>query len=127
MSLYHRSHSVRARDNGEEGASALEFALVAPVLLLLILGMIELAFMFQAQLAVTHAAREGARMAVVGTWDAGIVVSRAYPLQPVDGLAVGIADLGDSFRVTVTYPYHAQILPDVGAVTLNSDAIMRKE
>lgn len=43
------------------GAAAIEFALVLPVLLFLVLGMVDYGWYFFCQLTVTNAAREGAR------------------------------------------------------------------
>jgi hypothetical protein len=53
----------REKDKGQGMA---ELALVLPVLLLVVFGMIEMARLVQTYLAVQHAAREGARYAVVG-------------------------------------------------------------
>lgn len=116
--------ATRGRDDA--GASALEFAIVLPVLLTLIFGMIEFGFVFQAQLAVVHAAREGARLASVNKYDSGTVTSRAYPLST--GLSVSESfPTADSVKVTVTYPYTPQILPWLPVMTLTSEATMRKE
>lgn len=49
----------------ERGASAVEMAMVAPFLLLLLLGIIEYGFLFGTYNEVRHAAREGARIAAV--------------------------------------------------------------
>jgi Flp pilus assembly protein TadG len=49
----------------ERGASLVEFALVAPLLLLLLIGMVELGWLFAQNLDVRHGAREGARLAAV--------------------------------------------------------------
>lgn len=46
------------------GQGLVEFALILPVLLLILLGIIEAALVFQGYLAVQHAAREAARFAV---------------------------------------------------------------
>ncbi|MDF1542911.1 MAG: TadE/TadG family type IV pilus assembly protein [Anaerosomatales bacterium] len=110
-----------------EGASALEFALIAPVLLALLFGMIEFGFVFHAQLSVTHAAREGARLAAVSEWDADVqteVESRALPIEDVS--AVMQADL-DSVSVTVSHLYQWKVLPLGNPVELMSTATMRKE
>lgn len=49
------------RKRKEEGAAAVEFALILPVLLLMIIGIIEFSLGFNAQLSLNQAAREGAR------------------------------------------------------------------
>ncbi|MCW2815939.1 MAG: TadE family protein [Nocardioides sp.] len=55
----------RRERRGQRGASAVEFALVVPVLLLLLLGIISYGFMLSLRQAVTQAAAEGARAAAV--------------------------------------------------------------
>ena len=45
----------------EDGQSLVEFALVLPVLLLLLFGIIEFALIFHADLVLSHSAREGVR------------------------------------------------------------------
>lgn len=45
----------------ERGAVAVEFALAIPLLLAIILGIIEMGLAFNAQISVTHAAREAVR------------------------------------------------------------------
>jgi Flp pilus assembly protein TadG len=49
---------------GERGASAVEFALIVPVLLTLVFGIIAYAYMFSFRQALSQAASEGARAAV---------------------------------------------------------------
>lgn len=49
----------------EEGASLVEFALLAPLLILLLFGIIEFGWLFAQNLDVRHGAREGARLAAV--------------------------------------------------------------
>ena len=50
---------------GERGAELIEFALVLPLLLLLVLGIVDFGFLFQRLEVVTNAAREGARIAIL--------------------------------------------------------------
>ena len=57
--------SLRRRLKGESGAEIIEFAVVYPLLLLVILGVVDYAFLFQRFEAVTNAAREGARVATL--------------------------------------------------------------
>lgn len=66
------------RQRREQGASLIEFALLAPFLLLLIFGMIEFAWLFSQNLDVRHGAREGARLIAVN-----------YPYGP-DGRPAGV-------------------------------------
>jgi Flp pilus assembly pilin Flp len=115
---------------GERGAAALEFALIAPVLLLLLLGIIEFGFMFQAQLALTHAAREGARMAAVGKYDAATVLDRAYPVTATittipDPPSAAVS--GQPITITLTHQYDWRVLPFSGTVALRGTATMRRE
>jgi Flp pilus assembly protein TadG len=53
------------RWRADEGAQLVEFALVLPLLLLVVLGIAEFGFLFQRYEVITNAAREGARMAVL--------------------------------------------------------------
>lgn len=50
----------------ERGGSLVEFALVAPLVILLIMAALELAILFWVNLTLQHAVREGARYAVTG-------------------------------------------------------------
>ena len=56
------SWMTRAR-RSSEGASAVELALVLPILLLLLVGIVQFAFIFEEWLQIEHAAREGVRWA----------------------------------------------------------------
>jgi Flp pilus assembly protein TadG len=49
----------------ERGANLVEFAILAPFLILLLFGIIEFAWVFAQNLDVRHGAREGARLAAV--------------------------------------------------------------
>lgn len=77
---------ITAKNITERGASAVEFALVLPVLIALVLGIIEFGFYFNQQISVTQAAREGARAYAVDHNDVGFnlntVVRNAAPSVP---------------------------------------------
>jgi hypothetical protein len=49
------------RERGERGAAAVEFALVAPMLLMLLFGMVTSGLAYSDHLAITSAVREGSR------------------------------------------------------------------
>jgi Flp pilus assembly protein TadG len=54
-------HPSLMRRRSEHGAAAVEFALVMPILLLLVCGIIDFGLMINAKTVVANAAREGAR------------------------------------------------------------------
>jgi Flp pilus assembly protein TadG len=58
--------SKRTKLTGRRGTAAVEFALVLPLLLALLFGIIEFGMLFKDQLAILQAAREGSRIAAVG-------------------------------------------------------------
>lgn len=55
----------RRRFRDERGQELIEFALVLPLLLLIVLGILDFGFLFQRYEVVTNAAREGARVRVL--------------------------------------------------------------
>lgn len=50
----------------QRGAAAVEFAVVLPLLMTMLFGIIEMGFVFNRWITVTHAAREGVRRMSVG-------------------------------------------------------------
>lgn len=67
----------RSRARPEEGASAVEFALIAFPLLVLLIGIIQFSIWFWAYQTASHAAREGARYAAVHPCDTAAIQSKA--------------------------------------------------
>jgi Flp pilus assembly pilin Flp len=65
-------------DRGEDGAAAVEFALLLPLLVLLLFGIIEFGFAFSTRIQATNAAREAARQAVVGVDDWGDIGGKPF-------------------------------------------------
>jgi len=107
----------------EGGQAAVEFALVLPVLIALLLGIVQAGVAFNHYLAVTDAARAAARQAVEARV-AGVTVSQ---IQAAAQSAAGGLDLtsrvtvsdptdptftqsGSTLTVTVTYPYSINVL-----------------
>jgi Flp pilus assembly protein TadG len=58
-------HKVSRSSRKQRGAAAVEFAVVAPVFVLLVFGMIEYGRMVMVQQMLTNASREGARRAIL--------------------------------------------------------------
>ena len=85
------SSSDRGRA-GDRGATAVEFALLLPLLLMMVFGLIDFGRALNAQLTLTQAAREGARLAALGA-----------PVPAVTARTqTAAAGLGGSVTVTVT-------------------------
>ena len=82
----HPVEACRVRDR-ERGATAVEFALLLPVLLLLLFGIVDFGRALNAQITLTQAAREGARLAALNQPN---VVSRTQ------AAAVGLSAVGVS-------------------------------
>jgi Flp pilus assembly protein TadG len=70
----------------DRGAAAVEFALLLPMLLLLVFGIIDFGRALNAQITLTQAAREGARLASLGQSSANVstaTTNAATGLKPV--------------------------------------------
>jgi len=107
-----RGNSLRERD---DGAAAVEFALVSVILVSLLIGTIQFGFTFWEYIQVAHAAREGVRWAALGA--PGQVTPRAQAAAP--GLDPGEMTIETlpagtyAVRVRVTYP-RTEIVPIPG-------------
>ena len=72
----------------ERGAELIEFALVLPLLLLLVLGIVDFGFLFQRLEVVTNAAREGARIAVLAGYTTADVQDRVNDYMLEGGVPI---------------------------------------
>jgi TadE-like protein len=70
----------------ETGAELVEFALIFPTLLLVVLAIIDLGFLFQRYEVVTNAAREGARVAILPGYADADVQARVQQYLTAGGL-----------------------------------------
>lgn len=119
----------------DRGQSTVEFALILPLVALVVLCVVQAGLVVRDQLLVSHAAREAARAAAVSDNDrtgAALRAARqAGPLQS-DRLSgtVSTADSGRSVRVVITYKGAtdlALIGPLVPDIDLESSVVMRIE
>lgn len=101
----------RALVRNQHGQAIVETALILPLLLLMLLGMVELGRISNAYLMVTHAARHGARLGAVGGSNAEIIDKVNYAAATLDNtkLQVTIDPAnnrvgGSDISVTVNYP-----------------------
>jgi Flp pilus assembly protein TadG len=114
------------------GAAAVEFAVILPVLFLLVFGVMEWGYYFFVETTVLNAAREGARAGSVATSDIAEARARAAVATAISGgaldasLAVATVTIGlESVVVSVTYP--AGTLTGVDFIPLPAQAIGRAE
>jgi hypothetical protein len=70
------------RPSFEKGATVVEFALIVPLLLILLMAIIELGTLFWVNLTMQHAVREGARYAITGRLDLDPNPNPADRLRP---------------------------------------------
>jgi Flp pilus assembly protein TadG len=132
---------------GEKGVAAIEFAIVLPVLILLVFGIIEFSILFYDKAMITNASREGARAGIVYNFpdrlSAGEIetIARNYCADHLisfgssDNVNVDVvtgAVSGDPLTVTVEYPYTFLVLPNfatslIGTITLRAQTVMRME
>jgi Flp pilus assembly protein TadG len=119
---------------GERGAAAVEFALVVPLLLVLLIGIVEFSKAFNAQATLSAAAREAARTMTLAN-DATQARTAAQTAAGSLGLSSSAISISPatcaadgSTTVTVTISYHqtfvAGLLGSTG-VDLKGTAAMR--
>ena len=137
----------------EQGSELIEFALVLPMLLLVVLGIVEFGFIFQRYEVLSNAAREGARMAVLPGYTEPDIDARVVAYANAAGVnnpaitganvlvanvancAPGLVPAVQCRRVIVNYTYTFQFLPGIGSmfggtfttVPLQAVSVMRIE
>ena len=131
------------------GAALAEFALVLPVLLIILMGIIEFGLLLYNQHIITNASREGARYGIVARAPRRTVgeieaVVAAYcedhlvtfgdgvPTTDVDPDPTAGSLFGDNLTVEVTFPYDFFVLPNfvaslIGGTELRAHATMKYE
>jgi Flp pilus assembly protein TadG len=130
-----------------QGAAAVEFAIVAPLFILFVLGMIEVSRAIMVQQLMTNAAREGARVAVLeSTTSTQTVRDKVRNYSPTfqtltdsqitvnpDPPSTAAAGAPVTVTVSVTYaqvswlPVPRYFTAALGTDTLTATAVMRRE
>jgi Flp pilus assembly protein TadG len=118
----------RIRDRrGEKGQTLVEFVLVAPVLLLILFGIVQFGVAFKNSMVVTDAVRAGARKAAVSSTATNptataqqAVIAAAGDLDPskLQVVVTSTWQAGDTVTVSASYPYQINIL---GIVVTSGD------
>ncbi|WP_139005774.1 TadE/TadG family type IV pilus assembly protein [Arthrobacter crystallopoietes] len=122
------------RVRSERGATAVEFALVLPVLLLLLLGIVEFGRVYNAQMQLTAAARDGARVMSINSVPSqaaadakAATIASAIALHPdiaTDQISISISPSSTATCVpgsvaTVAVSYPMQFLSGMFGATIN--------
>jgi Flp pilus assembly protein TadG len=134
----------------QKGASAVEFAIVLPVLLMILFGIIEFSVAFFDKAMITNASREGARAGIVlrnppltdveitdivNNYLSGSLINFSGTTIPdiiVTPQDTSTLTTGDPLTVMVSYPFNFYVLPGFVAalmdgLTLNATTIMNME
>ncbi|MEW9870344.1 TadE/TadG family type IV pilus assembly protein [Arthrobacter sp. HS15c] len=99
------------RDRSERGAVAVEFAILLPLLLMLVLGTIEFGRAYNAQITLTNAARDGVRVMAIANDPveakkkaiaAAASVSSSIPASDVT-LSTSTCSTGAQVTLTIKY------------------------
>lgn len=134
---------VHRRGQEERGAAAVEFAMVLPILLLIMFGLIQYGWLFYQVQETSFAVREGARVAAVGSQNCdgvkALVVSRIPSAATTPDVSVSFTEtsapsglsIGDQITVTATVAttdFNFPFVPFPGsAATITQTAQTRTE
>jgi Flp pilus assembly protein TadG len=108
----------------ERGAVAVEFAIVAPLLVMLLLGIMEFSRAYNAQATLSAAAREGVRVMAISNIQATArtaAKNTAVSLQPglvdtdiaFNNLDTGTAACAPGNRITITITYNLSTMTGI--------------
>lgn len=130
--------TIRAVLKRRRGQAIVEFALVLPIFILILVGIMEFGLVFHQYLVVTSASREGARVAALGGTDAdvvtmvnnatasinrGLLTVNVSPAQRVRGQSVTVQVTN---RVPINAPLMAQVFPQ-NPFPVSGSTVMRVE
>ena len=130
--------------NRETGVAAVEMALMMPILLLLVLGVMDFGLLMYQQQIVTNASREGARQGIVMASPrptAGDITNVVNSYLTAAGLSPGSGSVtvtgaggasGTNLSVSLVYPYQFIVLDNFvpglpGTQNLNGNSTMGLE
>ncbi|HOJ10207.1 MAG TPA: pilus assembly protein [Clostridiales bacterium] len=115
----------------KKGQSLVEFAIILPLLLLVIMAIIEFGVMLNSYLTIHNAAREGARAGIAGSSSTEIqnLIISVSPGLDVKDLIINISPVdksrkpGDALTVQIRYNYHLTV-PVISRVFVNNVVIL---
>lgn len=115
----------------ERGAVAVEFAIVAPLLVSLLLGIMEFGRAYNAQISLTNAAREGVRVMTISNNQASArtaTKNAAFALNPAlvdSNIAFSAAQCTPNAQMSVTVTYTLSTLTGIaGPFAMTGKGVM---
>lgn len=113
----------------ERGAAAVEFALILPVLLALVLGIIDFGRVFNAQQTLTYAARAGARVMVLQNNPTAAITAAQTAASPLGQIASSAFSVSPSTcstgtQVTFTVNYTVPTTGFFGSFPISAKGVM---
>ncbi len=136
------------RWGSERGAELIEMAIVLPLLLLVVLGIIDFGFLFQRYVVLTNAAMEGARVGILPGYTTTDAEARAVSYAATGGVPGAVVALATvqalpepgggtwpALQMTVTHRYSYQYVGGIASlfggsftsVNLTAQATMRRQ
>jgi hypothetical protein len=135
----------------QQGAAAVEFAIVLPLLILLVFGIVEFSVALYDKAMLTNASREGARTGalfrqpqqcgpdlhgtvsdVVDDFCAGKLITFGPAAAVTTVISPSCPARGEDLSVTLTYVYNWLVIPNfvagiIGPATIGATTVMRME
>ncbi len=114
----------------ERGATVVEFALILPILVMLVFGIVEFGRGYNAKITVTHAAREGARVLALTADASAAELAAKNAATSLDAGSITVTSSactpGTPASVTVQYPFTYEVpLVGGGTRTVTATGVMR--
>ena len=108
------------RGTRDRGAAAVEFALVFPLLLLMVFGIIDFGRALNAQITLTQAAREGARLDAVGDASAVVIADTQQAATGLSQVSVDVTacppGVAPASNAVVKVSYQFSFITPIGAI-----------
>lgn len=127
---------IRRKSRSDKGAAAVEFALIVPLLVILVFGIIEFSRLYNAQVSLTNAAREGARYMAIHSGTTVVADTKTQIAAAAPSVIPAIAATqivitpttctpGSNVSVTITYPFTLLTGLFDPSITLTGKAVMK--
>lgn len=130
---------LKERNSGQKGQSIVETALILPIIILILTGIIDFGLLFNNYLVITNVSREAARNAAVGATDSEILTLVTNMTTSLDNTKLSttiypseaLRKKGDEVVITINYnntlltPVISSIVPN--PMKLTAKTAMRME